>query len=194
VAWSFYPGKNLGALGDAGAVTTNDDALAKRIRTLANYGSQQKYVHEAQGYNSRLDPVQACVLRVKLKMLDAWNARRADIAARYTSALAGTCLELPAVPGWAEPVWHLYVVRSARRDALREALAEAGIGSLIHYPTPPHLQPAYADAGYAKEQFPIAERMAGRLLSLPMGPHLDIVQVDVIAALLVAQLAAPETR
>ena len=172
VAWSFYPGKNLGALGDAGAVTTNDPDLAKRIRMLGNYGSSTKYVHELRGVNSRLDPLQAAVLRVKLARLDEWNARRARIAAFYGDRLRDAPLDLPFVPNWADPAWHLFVVRTARRDALQVALAEAGIQTLIHYPTPPHLQGAYADLGQKAGSFPLAERLAGEVLSLPIGPHL----------------------
>jgi dTDP-4-amino-4,6-dideoxygalactose transaminase len=187
VAWSFYPGKNLGALGDAGAVTTNDPEIADRIRVLRNYGSRVKYVNEVQGYNSRLDPVQAAALRVKLKVLDTWNARREKIAARYTAALAGTGFVLPVVPAWAEPVWHLYVVQSTRRDSLQKSLGEAGIGTLIHYPIPPHLQQAYKKSGYIKGQLPVAEQLASQVLSLPIGPQLDDVSVEaVIAALNVA--------
>ena len=187
VAWSFYPTKNLGALGDAGAITTNNPDLADRIRVLRNYGSREKYVNEVQGYNSRLDPAQAAALRVKLKVLDAWNTRRAEIASRYTTALAGTALVLPTVPAGAEPVWHLYVVQHGQRDALQKALADAGIGTLIHYPIPPHLQRAYAHAGYVEGQFPISEKMAQRVLSLPIGPQLDDAGVDaVIAAVKVA--------
>jgi len=173
VAWSFYPGKNLGALGDAGAITTNDPELADRVRVLRNYGSRVKYVNEVKGFNSRLDPVQAASLRVKLRYLDEWNARRAEIAAHYTAELAGTGLMLPEVPDWAEPAWHLYVVQHAERDSLQKALRKDGIGTLIHYPIPPHLQKAYQDAGYAAGRFPIAENMANRVLSLPMGPQLD---------------------
>jgi dTDP-4-amino-4,6-dideoxygalactose transaminase len=184
VAWSFYPGKNLGALGDAGAVTTNNPEIADRIRVLRNYGSRVKYVNEVKGYNSRLDPVQAAALRVKLQYLDEWNARRTAIASRYAVELAGTGLLLPNVPEWAEPVWHLFVVQHANRDALQRALQEAAIGALIHYPIPPHLQQAYAAAGYAKGSFPIAEQMANRLLSLPIGPQLDDASVaNVIVAL-----------
>ena len=184
VAWSFYPGKNLGALGDAGAITTNNAEIADRIRVLRNYGSRVKYVNEAQGYNSRLDPVQAAALRVKLKFLDTWNARRIRIAARYTAALCDTGLILPSVPAWAEPVWHLYVVQHPQRDWLQKALFQAGIGTLIHYPIPPHLQQAYATAGFALGRFPIAEHMASRLLSLPMGPQLqDKDVIEVITAL-----------
>jgi dTDP-4-amino-4,6-dideoxygalactose transaminase len=184
VAWSFYPGKNLGALGDAGAVTTNDSDIADRIRVLRNYGSRVKYVNEVQGYNSRLDPVQAAVLRVKLKVLDTWNARREKIAARYTAALAGTGLVLPVVPSWAQPVWHLYVVQSSQRDVLQKALSDADIGTHIHYPIPPHLQQAYAKTGLVKGQLPIVERLASQVLSLPIGPQLDEANVEsVIAAL-----------
>ena len=144
VAWSFYPGKNLGAMGDGGAVTTNDPQLADRLRVLRNYGSRVKYVNEVQGYNSRLDPLQAAILRVKLAHLDEWNARRRAIAARYQRGLAGCGLTLPHVPEWAEPVWHLYVVQHPQRDALQQALTDAGVGTLIHYPIPPHRQQAYA--------------------------------------------------
>jgi dTDP-4-amino-4,6-dideoxygalactose transaminase len=185
VAWSFYPGKNLGALGDGGAVTTNDPEIADRIRVLRNYGSRLKYVNEEQGYNSRLDPLQAALLGVKLKYLDEWNARRAALADCYQAALAGTGLELPAVPEWADPVWHLYVVRTRKREAMQRHLTEAGIGSLIHYPIPPHLQKAYASLGIKPGAFPIAEAMANAILSLPIGPHLTAEQQDrVISALL----------
>ncbi len=180
VAWSFYPGKNLGALGDAGAITTNNPDIADKIRVLRNYGSREKYVNEIQGYNDRLDPVQAAALRVKLKVLDAWNTRREKIAVRYTTALADTGLVLPTVPAWAKPVWHLYVIKSPQRDALQKNLGEAGIGTLIHYPIPPHLQKAYAALGYVKGQFPIAEQLANQMLSLPIGPQLNEASVEVI--------------
>jgi dTDP-4-amino-4,6-dideoxygalactose transaminase len=172
VAWSFYPGKNLGALGDAGAVTTNDAQIAERMQMLRNYGSRVKYVNEIQGYNSRLDPLQAAALRVKLRHLDTWNARRAKIAARYADELRNCGLVLPAVPEWAEPAWHLYVVRSTQRDELQTRLGKAGIATLIHYPIPPHLQQAYSAAGWRKGHFPIAECMASEVLSLPIGPQL----------------------
>lgn len=178
VAWSFYPGKNLGALGDGGAVTTNNAELADRIRVLRNYGSRVKYVNEVQGYNSRLDPIQAAVLRVKLRHLDDWNGRREAIAKQYLQGLAGTDLVLPHVPAWADPAWHLFVVRHPQRDALQQKSAEAGIGSLIHYPIPPHLQQAYSDLGYEQGTFPIAEDIAKELLSLPMGPHLAKADAD----------------
>lgn len=182
VAWSFYPGKNLGALGDAGAVTTNDEVLADRIRVLRNYGSRQRYVNEVQGYNSRLDPVQAAVLRVKLRHLPEWNVRRARIAARYAAELANSGLELPHVPEWADPVWHLYCVRHPQRDRLRERLAQAGVETLIHYPIPPHLQGAYAGLGYGKGAFPIAESMAETLISLPIGPAMSDAHIDHVVA------------
>jgi dTDP-4-amino-4,6-dideoxygalactose transaminase len=172
VAWSFYPGKNLGAMGDGGAVTTNDSQIADRIRVLRNYGSRVKYVNEVQGFNSRLDPLQAAILRVKLAYLDRWNARRAAIARRYWEGLVGSDLTLPEAPEWSAPAWHLYVIRSQRRDALQKALSDAGVGTLIHYPIPPHLQGAYRQSGWAKGAFPIAEKMADECLSLPMGPHL----------------------
>ena len=172
VAWSFYPGKNLGALGDGGAVTTNDPQVADRIRMLRNYGSRVKYVNEVKGCNSRLDPLQAAVLGVKLRYLDEWNERRKVIAAQYLQGLADTGLLLPQVPGWADPVWHLFVVRHPQRDALAQRLAEAGVGTLIHYPIPPHKQQAYVDAAFEASAFPLAERIAEEVLSLPMGPQL----------------------
>jgi len=182
VAWSFYPGKNLGALGDGGAVTSDDPALADRIRVLRNYGSRVKYVNDVQGYNSRLDPIQAAVLRVKLRHLDDWNARRARIAGRYLDGLQGTGLILPQVPDWAAPAWHLFVVRDPRRDALQQRLADAGIGSLIHYPIPPHRQQAYSGMNFADDAFPLASRMADELLSLPMGPQLLSGQAEGVIA------------
>jgi dTDP-4-amino-4,6-dideoxygalactose transaminase len=193
VAWSFYPGKNLGAMGDGGTVTTNDVQLSDRIRVLRNYGSRVRYVNELQGYNSRLDPLQAAILRVKLAHLDEWNVRRRAIAAKYQAALgtviASTAkqstipLVLPYVPEWAEPVWHLYVVQHPQRDDLQKKLGNAGVGTLIHYPIPPHLQQAYASAGWTRGTFPLAERMAEQVLSLPMGPNLGSTEVaEVIAA------------
>ena len=173
VAWSFYPGKNLGALGDGGAVTTDDAEIAEHIRVLRNYGSRVKYVNDIRGFNSRLDSLHAAALRVKLKVLDTWNARRAEIAGRYQTELAGAGVTLPFVPEWAEPAWHLYVVQHPQRDALQKKLGEAGVNTLVHYPIPPHLQGAYAPDGYVKGQFPIAEQMASQLLSFPIGPHMD---------------------
>lgn len=186
VAWSFYPGKNLGAYGDGGAITTDDAEIAERIRVLRNYGSRVKYVNDVRGFNSRLDPIQAAALRVKLKVLDTWNARRAEVASRYQTELKNTGLTLPFVPEWAEPAWHLYVVQHLQRDALQKQLGEAGIGSLIHYPIPPHLQQAYAPAGFIKGQFPLAEQIANRCLSLPIGPHLDAAGASTVIAALKA--------
>ncbi|MBM1222839.1 DegT/DnrJ/EryC1/StrS family aminotransferase [Ponticoccus sp. SC2-23] len=174
VCWSFYPGKNLGALGDGGAVTTNRADLADRIRVLRNYGSRVKYVNEVQGVNSRLDPIQAAVLRAKLPHLDAWTDRRRAIAADYAEGLRDSGLILPHVPDWADPVWHLFVVRSPDRDGLQKRLAEAGVGTLIHYPIPPHMQAAYADLDLAPDALPLARDLAGEVLSLPMGPQLPL--------------------
>lgn len=185
-AWSFYPGKNLGAAGDGGAVTTNNPELAERVRLLGNYGSPAKYVHQVKGYNSRLDPIQAAILRVKLGRLDEWNSRRQSIAAAYGHALAGSGFYLPHVPEWAEPVWHLYVLRHPNRDALVRRLSDAGIGTLIHYPVPPHLQQAYAESGWTRGDFPISESLADSVLSLPIGPHLSKQQLEIIAARLTA--------
>ncbi|NDV89035.1 aminotransferase class I/II-fold pyridoxal phosphate-dependent enzyme [Aurantimonas aggregata] len=173
VCWSFYPGKNLGALGDGGAVTTNRGDLAEKIQVLRNYGSRVKYVNEVQGVNSRLDPLQAAVLRVKLAHLDAWTERRKSIAAIYAEGLASIGLILPHVPDGVDPAWHLYVVRSTERDALQARLTAAGVGTLIHYPIPPHRQEAYAGLGLAPDALPIARNLAGEVLSLPMGPHLS---------------------
>lgn len=176
---SFYPGKNLGAFGDAGAVTTDDAQLAESVRTLRNYGSKKKYYNERIGYNSRLDEMQAAFLRVKLKKLDEWNGRRGEVARDYLARMGNVAgLTLPAVPSWAEPVWHLFVVRHAKRDALQNRLTEAGIGTLIHYPVPPHLSGAYAEMGLKTGAFPLAESLANTVLSLPIGPHLAKEQAD----------------
>jgi len=178
---SFYPGKNLGAFGDAGAVTTNDAELANRVRVLRNYGSKKKYYNEVKGYNSRLDELQAALLRVKLRKMDEWNDRRRQRATQYLARLSTLPgLKMPFVPDWAEPAWHLFVVRHPRRDALQLKLTEAGIGTLIHYPVPPHLSGAYADSRYARGAFPLAEEMADSVLSLPMGPHLSAAQADAV--------------
>lgn len=172
-AWSFYPGKNLGAYGDGGAVTTDDPGLADHIRVLRNYGSRVKYVNESQGYNSRLDEIQAAILRVKLRHLDAWNARRTKIAATYEELLSGSSFVLPTVPSGIVPVWHLYVVRHKRRNDAQHYLQSRGIQTLIHYPIPPHRQQAYAHLGLSVGSLPIAEAMADDVLSLPIGPHLS---------------------
>lgn len=170
VAWSFYPGKNLGALGDGGAVTTNNPDLANRLQMLRNYGSKRKYINDLQGFNSRLDPVQASILRVKLRYLDEWNARRKTIASMYMRLLAGTNLLLPQVPEWADPVWHLFVVRSSNRDQLQQQLTTAGVETLIHYPIPPYRQAAYKVFNPLTPQ--LSDRLASEVLSLPMSPQL----------------------
>lgn len=173
VCWSFFPGKNLGALGDAGGITTNRADLADRIRVLRNYGSREKYVNEVAGVNSRLDPLQAAVLRAKLPHLDEWTDRRRAVARLYATELAETDLVLPHVPDWVEPVWHLFVVRTAERDKLQKQLTDAGVGTLIHYPIPPHLQQAYTSLQLSKYDLPVATYLAAEVLSLPVGPHLS---------------------
>jgi dTDP-4-amino-4,6-dideoxygalactose transaminase len=175
--WSFYPSKNLGALGDAGAITTDDEHLAEKLSALRNYGSQVKYHNLYKGFNSRLDELQAALLRVKLKHLDQWNARRTELAKLYLEAMKNTPLILPVVPQGAEHVWHLFVVRCEKRDALQDHLREHGIETLIHYPIPPHLQPAYQELGLPAGSFPITECIHREVLSLPMGPHLSTEQV-----------------
>ena len=176
--FSFYPGKNLGAFGDGGAVTTDDSHLAERVRMLRNYGSSAKYHHEFKGYNSRLDELQAAILRVKLRKLDEWNERRRKLADRYSQQLTQTDIMLPFVANGAEPVWHLYVVKNPERERLMAALKQRNIGALIHYPIPPHLQNAYSASGYPHGSLPQAELLASEVLSIPMGPHLAISQQD----------------
>jgi len=179
--FSFYPGKNLGAIGDGGAVTTNDPELAEKIRVLGNYGSRIKYHNEVKGYNSRLDELQAAFLREKLKRLDGWNAQRKAAAAEYLLQLKDSDLVLPFVPEWADPVWHLFVVRSRQRESLQAHLQKQGIGTMIHYPIPPHLQPAYSEFDYKQGDFPIAEAIHGEVLSLPMGPTLNAIQISQVS-------------
>ena len=179
--FSFYPGKNLGAFGDAGAITTDDDGLAERLRMLRNYGSKVKYYNEVKGYNSRLDPLQAAFLRVKLERLDEWNARRAKIAERYFESLADVPdLILPFVPEETNPAWHLFVVRHPKRDEFHKYLENAGIGIVIHYPVPPHLSEAYNDLNLNAEDYPHAEAIADTILSLPISPHTEPEQVDYV--------------
>jgi dTDP-3-amino-3,4,6-trideoxy-alpha-D-glucose transaminase len=185
-AHSFYPSKNLGAFSDGGAITTDDAALADKLRALRNYGSKQKYYHERTGTNSRLDELQAAFLSVKLAKLNEWNARRQTVAQYYLNRLQELPeLLLPFVPADIDPVWHLFVVRHPRRDELQRHLAEAGIGSLIHYPVPPHLSDAYSGLGHGFGSYPIAEEQSRTVLSLPIGPHLNREAQDhVIAAIL----------
>jgi dTDP-4-amino-4,6-dideoxygalactose transaminase len=170
VCWSFYPGKNLGAMGDGGAITTDRVDIAERIRSFGNYGSKQKYVNDEQGTNSRLDPLQAAVLSVKLTHLEDWTQTRRRIAERYTSDLHGVIT--PHVPDWADPVWHLYVIRHPERDRLVSKLSEEGVQTLVHYPIAPHRQKAYAVLGYSKGAFPLSEALADSVLSLPIGPQM----------------------
>ena len=173
-AFSFYPTKNLGALGDGGAVTTDDDEIADRVRLLRNYGQRDRYEIETAGVNSRLAEIQAATLRVKLPRLDDWNAARARIADSYREAFRDQdSLMLPEVPDWAGPVWHLFVIGHPDRDACRAALEEQGIETLIHYPVPPHLSGAYADLDLPRGSFPVTERLADATLSLPIYPQLD---------------------
>jgi dTDP-4-amino-4,6-dideoxygalactose transaminase len=181
-ATSFYPTKNLGALGDAGAITTNDADMAQQLRRLRNYGSAHKNHHETLGYNSRLDELQAAVLRVKLRYVEAWTQQRRQLASWYNQYLADVPgLQLPVVAKGAEPVWHLYVVHTTRREALGQHLAANGIGTLMHYPIPPHLQPAYAHLGLELGALPIAEQLADTCLSLPLWPGMTEAQVLRIA-------------
>ena len=183
VAWSFYPGKNLGAMGDGGAVTTNDSELAGNVRRLANYGSRKKYIHDIQGVNSRLDPIQAAILDVKLRYIDEWNERRRHVAEIYLKRIKSPGIRLPVIPDWAEPVWHLFVVACDERSVLQRALSREGVETLIHYPVPPARQQAY------KGMWDTASRsvlqISDQVLSLPIGPHLsceDAVYVaDVVA-------------
>jgi dTDP-4-amino-4,6-dideoxygalactose transaminase len=179
--WSFYPGKNLGALGDAGAVTTNDDALADKVRLLRNYGSRRKYHNEIKGYNSRLDSLQAAFLFRKLPLLPAWNARRAEIAEMYDRLISAPKVTRPPLGNASDSAWHLYVIRHPERDALMEHLKKSGVETLIHYPIPPHLSDAYLDEGLGRGTFPIAERMADTVLSLPIGPVMDDSAVQFVA-------------
>ncbi len=179
--FSFYPGKNLGAFGDGGAITTNDDDLADALKVLRNYGSRVKYYNEVKGYNSRLDPLQAAFLRVKLKHLDEWNERRAAVAQNYLQALSNAKeIELPRVADGAEPAWHLFVVKSSRRDALQVFLNESEIGTIIHYPVPPHLSEAYGDEIFRQESYPLTEESAATVLSLPISPHLSAEQQEAV--------------
>jgi dTDP-4-amino-4,6-dideoxygalactose transaminase len=173
--FSFYPGKNLGAYGDAGGITTDRDDVADRVRMSRDHGRRDKYEHLEVGFGNRLDTLQAAVLRVKLRALPGWNARRAAIAARYSAALPALA---PQVPAWAGPAWHLYVIRVTNREHVRTVLREAGIHTGVHYPVPLHLQPAYRDLGYGAEAFPVAEAAAREVLSLPLYPELSDADAD----------------
>lgn len=178
-ATSFYPGKNLGALGDGGAVLTSDAAIAAKVRQLRNYGSTVKYHHDVHGHNSRLDEMQAAFLRAKLAVLDSWNEHRRELAAYYSELLAETDIIMPPyVPAHAEPVWHLYVIRSERRDELKVHLENNGVATVIHYPIPPHRQTCYSQ--YRRNDLPISELLASEVLSLPISPVLEMANVEYV--------------
>jgi dTDP-4-amino-4,6-dideoxygalactose transaminase len=180
-AFSFYPGKNLGAYGDGGMVVTNDRNIAKRVEMLRNYGQKEKYDHQFCGYNRRLDTLQAAVLRIKLKYLEKWNAARRWNAALYHRFLEASGVVTPVEASGSETVWHLYVIRTEQRDVLRDYLVSRGISASIHYPVPIHLQPAYCDLGYKRGNFPVAEAYAQRILSLPMYAELTPDQIKFVA-------------
>jgi len=182
-AFSFYPGKNLGAFGDAGALVSGDADLVERVRRLREHGQREKYVHVEEGFTARLDTVQALVLLHKLPLLDSWNDQRAAVAAVYEERLQGVGdLKLPPVPEGSRPVWHLYVVRSQQRDAVAAHLRERGIGTGLHYPQPPHLSAAYASLGYSAGTFPVTERAANEVLSLPLFPGMTEAQVEAVCS------------
>ncbi len=180
VAWSFYPGKNLGAMGDAGAITTNDPVLANQLIALRNYGSTVKYVNTCKGFNSRLDPIQAAILCEKLSVLEEWTERRRKIAKYYATELKEGAVILPHVPAWAAPVWHLFVVRVTNRASFIESLSRKNIETLIHYPIAPFQQEAYSGEGFQKSDYPLATLLADQVVSLPMGPHLGLDQAKVV--------------
>jgi dTDP-4-amino-4,6-dideoxygalactose transaminase len=173
VTWSFYPGKNLGAFGDGGAITTNSEELAKKATVIRNYGSEHKYLNDVKGLNSRLDPLQAAMLRVKLAKLDEWNARRKVIAKTYDEFFKSSGMNIPKEQDGFNSSWHLYVLRHPNRDEIVKKLNGLGINTLIHYPIPPHLQKAFSCLGYVKGDFPVAEKLSNEVFSLPMGPHLS---------------------
>jgi dTDP-4-amino-4,6-dideoxygalactose transaminase len=191
-AFSFYPGKNLGACGEAGAVTTNDGQIAETVRRLRDHGQSTKYHHEIEGYNGRLDAIQAGVLSAKLRRLPEWNRRRHENARRYHELLAPAAEQvvLPFEPAWSRPVYHLYVVRVADREQLQKALNGAGIGTGIHYPIPLHLAKPYAALGHQPGDFPVAEQAAARVLSLPMFPEITPEQQERVVACVMESLSA----
>jgi len=180
--FSFYPTKNLGADGDGGMVVTNDEALAKRLKMLRVHGIERRYFHDLHGFNSRLDEIQAAILRVKLPHLNAWNDRRSAIAARYSAGLVGLPIELPVAAPGNDHVFHVYAILTDRRDELQKSLADVGVPTLIYYPRPLHLQTVYADLGYREGDFPVAESVSHRILPLPMYPELTDEQVDYVTA------------
>jgi dTDP-4-amino-4,6-dideoxygalactose transaminase len=179
-AFSFYPGKNLGAYGDGGAITTNDEKINAKLRRLRDYGQSEKYHHDELGYNRRLDSIQAAILRVKLRYLDSWNQARRDHANLYTKLLSGTRYVTPTVPAFAEPIWHLYVIQTEKRDELMKHLSSKGISTGIHYPIPIHLQGAYSNLGHKAGEFPVTEEMSDRIVSLPMFAELSDEMVEYV--------------
>ncbi|MBI3875314.1 MAG: DegT/DnrJ/EryC1/StrS family aminotransferase [Verrucomicrobia bacterium] len=184
--FSFYPGKNLGAYGEGGALVTNDDDFAARARSLREHGSRERYYHDEVGYNYRMDSFQGAVLNIKLKHLDAWSAARQMRARRYNELLTGTGIGLPKFPADSESVWHCYVIEIENRDAVRQKLADAGIDTAVHYPVPVHLQKAYESLDHTPGDFPVSEALAGRCLSLPIYPEMTDAQQDAVVAALKA--------
>jgi dTDP-4-amino-4,6-dideoxygalactose transaminase len=180
VAWSFYPGKNLGAFGDGGAVTTNCENISEKVKSLRNYGSKKKYINNEKGFNSRLDPLQAAFLRIKLRHLEKWTERRRIIAKSYLERIDNKKIKLPIVDLRMNPVWHLFVIRSADRTILQDYLQNKGIGTLIHYPVPPYKQNAYKDLKLKSKEYPIASQLADEVLSIPIGPHLSLEEADIV--------------
>jgi dTDP-4-amino-4,6-dideoxygalactose transaminase len=188
-AFSFYPGKNLGACGEAGAVTTNDEQIARKVRMLRDHGQVEKYHHDIEGYNGRLDAMQAAILRLKLRHLSDWNHKRRAVGEAYNAMLdSADGVVLPFEPYWARPIYHLYVIRARNRQGLREHLAAAGIGTGIHYPIPLHLQKAYGALGYREGNFPVTEKVAAQILSLPMYPELGHAEQKYVVDTLLAWL------
>jgi dTDP-4-amino-4,6-dideoxygalactose transaminase len=186
--FSFYPGKNLGCLGEGGSIVTNDANLAQKMRMLRDHGSVKKYEHSVPGYNFRLEGLQGGFLNVKLKKLDKWNARRREVAQRYQQLLADASIGLPTEMGWGEHVYHLYVIQADDREALRKSLNDAGIETGLHYPVPLHLQAAYKDLGYEKGAFPVSEHLSSHILSLPMHPYMTDAEVERVAAVVLESL------
>ena len=191
--FSFYPGKNLGCLGEGGAVVTDDPELARRMRMLRDHGSIKKYEHSIPGYNFRLEGLQGGFLSVKLPHLDSWNARRRAVAQRYRELLADASICLPAEMGWGEHIYHLYVIQADDREALRQALSAAGIETGLHYPVPLHLQAAYASLGYDKGAFPASEHLASHILSLPMHPYMTDAEIARVASVVLESLECQTT-
>ncbi len=186
--FSFYPGKNLGALGEGGGIVTNDPVFAQKMRMLRDHGSTKKYEHSMPGYNFRLEGLQGGFLNVKLKKLDKWNGRRREIAKRYQELLADVPITLPSEMGWGEHVYHLYVIQADDREALKQSLTDAGIETGLHYPVPLHLQVAYKELGYEKGAFPVSEHLSSHILSLPMHPYLTDAEVERVANVVLESL------